>query len=355
MSPPDYYARADVSGLPKLDVAWVARAVELDRGPSYGVRKGELRPRISNEGPTGVGGSGISHIGVPINDVDRRTPRLEFRKDLSPLTPELLTGKVGTITGYAHRSDAGAYPDPTHLKFQGWPGPPIWDHYMFSIDHDSCLLYEMIGIRGLLPYDTRNQRFYPPLAATGAVTWDLRDPVPGSELRGVGASQTPMAPLVVRFEETRRAASGGPPIDHALHWHGVACRGGRRVLGEAFVWPARYTDCGDTVDEQSPPYGAWFRLRSDYPVDDLPPQAKAIAKAMQTHGLILGDGGSQGYPVEPAPCPKLDDDPEQCWTADSIEALEKIDVADLEAVDTSSLRANPKAKITDADYWRIDQ
>lgn len=355
MSPPDYFARADVSALPKLDVPWVTRAAEMDRGPSYGVRKGELRPVVSNQGPTGVGGSGIDHLGVPINDVDSKTPRLEFRKNVNVLSPEFLTGKVGAIMAYAHISDEGSFPDPTHLMFQGWPGPPVWDHYSFSVDHDSCRLYELGNLRGLLPYDTAGQRFLPPIMVDGAVIWDLRDPAPhgSGETQGVGASQVPISPLVVRFEETKRAASGGAPIDHALHWFGVACRGGRRELGEAFVWPARYTDCGGTVDEQSPPYGAWFRLRADFPVEDLPPQAKAIAKAMQTHGLILGDGGSQGYYVEPAPCPKLDDDPEQCWTADSIEALEKIDVADLEAVDTSSLRADPTAGISDPDYWHI--
>jgi len=357
MSAPDYFARADVSDLPTLDVPWVERAVELDRGPSYGVRKGELRPVVSNQGPTGVGGSGIDHLGIPINDVDSSTPRLEFRKNVNPLSPEFLTGRVGSIMAYASISDEGTYPDPTHLMFQGWPGPPTWDGYVFSVDRDSCLLYEQTNVRGLLPYDTASQRFYPPIMADAAVIWDLRDPSPdhGGGTRGVGGSQVPISPLVVRFAEVERAASGGAPIDHALHWFGVACRGGNRVLGEAFVWPARFTDCGATVDEKSPPYGAWFRLRSDYPVDDLPPQARAVVKAMQTHGLILGDGGSQGYYMEPAPCPKLDDDPEQCWTSDSIAALEKIDVADLEAVDTSSLRADPKAGISDADYWHIRQ
>lgn len=357
MSAPDYFARADVSDLPTLDVPWVARAVELDHGANYGVRQGELRPVVSNQGPPGVGGSGISHIGNPINDVDSTTPRLPFRKNVNPLSPEFLTGRVGAIMAYAAISDEGDYPDPTHLMFQGWPGPPTWDHYVFSVDHDSCILYELGNVRGVLPYDTRRQRFYPPIAADVAVIWDLRDPIPhGSERpHGVGGSRVPVSPLIVRFAEVKRAAAGGAPIDHALHWHGVSCRGGRRVLDEAFIWPARYTDCDATVDDRSPPYGAWFRLRADYPIDDLPPQAKVVAEAMQTHGLILGDGGSQGYHMEPAPCPKLDDNPDECWTADAIEALERIDVADLEAVDASSLRADPTAGVDDPDYWHIRQ
>lgn len=355
MSPPGFYAHADVSKLPALDVPWVKRADALDRGPDYGVRRGELRPIMSNQGPGGTDSAGVDHLGVPINVVDAATPRLEYRFGVSPLAPEWLTGSVVNIATYASISTEGAYPSPERLKFQGWPTGPIWDHYMFSIDADSCLLYETIGIRGVLPYDPVNQRFYPPYTVEGAVTWDLRTLTPLFRERplGVGATLTPISPLVVRFDETSRAAAGGAPIDHAIHWAGVACRGGERVLGQAFVWPARFTDCTGDIDPDAPPYGAWFRLRADYPTDDLDPQAAAIVNAMKTHGLILGDGGSQGYYVEPAPCPKLDNNRKQCWTKDTIEQLQAVDVADLEAVDTSSLPADPGAGIGDPTFWEL--
>jgi hypothetical protein len=44
-----------------------------------------------------------------------------------------------------------------------------------------------------------------------------------------------------------------------------------------------------------PPMGLRVRLKSSYPVAALPPEAKVIATAMKTYGMILADNGSDYY------------------------------------------------------------
>jgi serine/threonine-protein kinase len=41
------------------------------------------------------------------------------------------------------------------------------------------------------------------------------------------------------------------------------------------------------------PYGARLRLRADYPLETLPNDgARTVARAMQTYGIVLADGGN---------------------------------------------------------------
>ena len=41
--------------------------------------------------------------------------------------------------------------------------------------------------------------------------------------------------------------------------------------------------------------GERFRLRSDFPVNTLPRQARVIAIAMQRYGIIVADNGTEWY------------------------------------------------------------
>lgn len=69
--------------------------------------------------------------------------------------------------------------------------------------------------------------------------------------------------------------------------------------------------------------GLRVRLRSSYPVASPPPQARAVAVALQHYGMILADNGSPWY---------ISGIPDARWSNDDLHALGRITGADLEVV-----------------------
>ena len=119
-------------------------------------------------------------------------------------------------------------------------------------------------------------------AGSGAV-FDLRS----HQLRPAGwtsadAAGLPVAPGLVRYDEV---AAGR--IDHAV-----------RVTvphsQNSYVWPARHAASSNS-DPALPPMGVRLRLKAGTNVSALPPQARVIAEAMKTYGVIVADNGSPWY------------------------------------------------------------
>ena len=74
--------------------------------------------------------------------------------------------------------------------------------------------------------------------------------------------------------------------------------------------------------------GLRVRLKSNVDISKLPPQARIVAQAMKTYGMILADNGPNWY-VGGAPSPK--------WSNDQLHALGGLTGSDFEVVDTGSL------------------
>jgi len=74
--------------------------------------------------------------------------------------------------------------------------------------------------------------------------------------------------------------------------------------------------------------GLRLRLRAGVDLAGLPPQARAVAQAMRTYGVIVADNGSPWY-LSGAPDPR--------WSNDALHALGRLTGADFEAVDTAPL------------------
>jgi hypothetical protein len=83
----------------------------------------------------------------------------------------------------------------------------------------------------------------------------------------------------VRFDEARRG-----PIRHALRATVRSTNG--------YVWPASHR-AGNT--NGALPMGARLRLKSSVDVSRFPGYIQNIFRAMQTHGLIIADNGSDMY------------------------------------------------------------
>jgi hypothetical protein len=69
--------------------------------------------------------------------------------------------------------------------------------------------------------------------------------------------------------------------------------------------------------------GLRLRLRGDADLSGLAPQARVVAQAMQTYGVIVADNGSAWY---------LSGTPDDRWNNDDLQTLGSLTGTDFEAV-----------------------
>jgi len=209
---------------------------------------------------------------------------------------------------YADESDKGPYPIPADVPIEGQPAPGNdGDRHALIVDRDTCKLYELYALQRV------GDRWQ---AGSGAI-FDLRT----NKLRPSGwtsadAAGLPIFPGLARWDGD---ASTGV-IRHALRFTAERTR-------RAFVYPARHY-ASDSDDPSLPPMGLRVRLKANVDISSLPRQARIVAQAMKTYGLILADNGSSWY-VSGAPSPH--------WSNDQLHALGRLTGRDFEVVDTSSL------------------
>ncbi len=183
---------------------------------------------------------------------------------------------------YPDESDRGAgsdngYPIPEAAKTQPnyiegarAGGGADGDRHLLIVDRDRWLLFELYATRWT------GQRWE---AGSGAV-FDLsangRRPEGWTSADAAGLA---VLPGLVRFDEAQRG-----PIRHALR------ATVRRTNG--YVWPASHR-AGNTAGAL--PLGARLRLKPTVDLSRFPAYVQNIFRAMQTHGLIIADNGSDMY------------------------------------------------------------
>jgi hypothetical protein len=219
------------------------------------------------------------------------------------------TSKARVAFDYANESDKAPYPIPAGVPIEGAPAHANeGDRHALILDRDSCKLYELYALR----------RQGAGWAAGSGAIWNLRS----NALRPAGwtsadAAGLPILPGLARWDGD---ASTGH-IAHALRFTVARTR-------RAYTYPARHF-ASDSTDPTLPPMGLRVRLKANVDITKLPPQARIVAQAMKTYGLILADNGSNWY-VSGAPSPH--------WSNDQLHALGSLTGADFEVVDTSGLR-----------------
>jgi hypothetical protein len=252
---------------------------------------------IASIGESGVHadfGSGLwdgSRIGIPYAVVHgKATPKSRLRFE------------------YADESDKGPYPIPANVPIEGQPSTSNdGDRHALIVDRDSCKLYELYAL----------QRTGSGWTAGSGAIFDLRS----NRVRPAGwtsadAAGLPIFPGLARWDGD--ASTGA--IRHALRFTVERTR-------KAFVYPARHYASSST-DPSLPPMGLRVRLKASVDISHLPRQARIVAQAMKTYGMILADNGSNWY-VSGAPSPK--------WSNDQLHALGALHGSDFEVVDTGSL------------------
>jgi hypothetical protein len=219
--------------------------------------------------------------------------------------------KVHVDFDFDDESDQVGYPIPVNAAIEGGPNAD-GDRHVLIVDSSTCTLYELYAA-----YPNGNGTWS---AGSGAV-WNLNS----SALRPDGwtsadAAGLPILPGLVRYDEV---ASGR--IDHAI-----------RVTvpdsDASHLWPARH-DAGDP-NGSLPPMGLRLRLRASFDVSGFPRDDQVILQAMKTYGVIVADNGSPWY---------ISGVPDERWNNDVLHRLGEVHGSDFEAVDASSLMADPNS------------
>jgi hypothetical protein len=241
-------------------------------------------------------GSGLydgSRIGIPFVVVDAKS-----------------TPKSRVSFQYASESDKGPYPIPKNVPIEGAPAHAnTGDRHVLIVDRGACKLYELSGM-----HRTSSGHWS---GWSGAI-WNLRsNAVRPAGWTSADAAGLPMLPGLARWDGD---ASTGR-IDHALRFTAERTR-------RAYIYPARHY-ASSATDPSLPPMGLRVRLKASVNIAGLPPQARIVAQALKTYGMILADNGSNWY-IGGAPSPH--------WSNDQLHALGGLTGSDFEVVDTSKLR-----------------
>lgn len=284
--PRDHVSRASIRSLP---VRSDAAAVIAAAGPTRTIRAGF--------GATIWQGS---RPGIPVNVVDGSTSEWQ----------QLLLSNL-----YADSSDGEWMPWPEQPRFEGWPGS-AWDRHLLVVDSDTCLSWEAIQVQP--PWENIWAGLLGRWWADKVVAIDLSSNAPrkGGTVTAAGFS---MLAGLISYDDV---AAG--EIDHVL---GMSFP---EIRAKEVVWPAKGTD-GRSANPSAPQMGSWFRLKATADLSKLGPQAKVVARALQDHGVIIGDTG---------PYAALAGQPDTRWNDADLAGLGQFTIGDFELVDPTPMKVS---------------
>ena len=198
-------------------------------------------------------------------------------------------------------SDPGPYPflGATSKIEGGTPTSCSGDCHVLTLVQGTCSLYEGDGCL----FDTGKSAW----TCNSGAKWDLTKLQPGQRTPGftsADAAGLPIFPGLVRYDEVAAGA-----VRHAIRFT-------MHCTQDGYVTPASHqavpNQCPKGISQSDlraeyPPMGTRIRLKSDYDTTAMSAQAKIVAAAMKTYGLILADNGSDYY-FQGDPNPGWDDD-----------------------------------------------
>src|SRR5579884_4186003 len=217
------------------------------------------------------------------------------------------TRRVPVHFQYAAESDRGPYPIPRDAPIEGGPNS-TGDRHVIVVDRGTCMDYELSAA-----YPHRGGAYW--TAGSGAI-FNLRS----NRLRPAGwtsadAAGLPILPGLARYSDVARGS-----IDHALRFT-APCTAAR------YLYPARH-EAATCPSRWAPPMGLRLRLKASVDISKLPHQARVVAQALKTYGMILADNGSPWY---------ISGAPNRRWNDDALHQLDRLSGRDFEVVDTRSL------------------
>ncbi|MHB8692796.1 MAG: hypothetical protein ACYDHH_16285 [Solirubrobacteraceae bacterium] len=216
------------------------------------------------------------------------------------------TRKVPVSFDYAGESDKGPYPIPPNVPIEGGRSSS-GDRHVIVVNKDTCVDYELYAT-----YPRPGGKWH---AGSGAVFNLHSDHLRPAGWTSADAAGLPILPGLARYDEVAHGVIG-----HALRFT-APC------TAAAYVYPARH-QASTCHGANLPPMGLRVRLKANVNISGLPHQARVVAQALKTYGLILADNGSPWY-ISGAPDPR--------WSNDALHQLDQLTGKDFEVVDTSGL------------------
>jgi parallel beta-helix repeat protein len=226
------------------------------------------------------------------------------------------TPKHLVLFKYKAESDLVKYPIPEQVKIEGGASSK-GDRHIISFDTDQCILYELFNV-----YKRDSGQW---TAGSGAVFNLNSNNLRPDKWTSADAAGLPIFPGLVRHKEVESGV-----INHALRFTA-------RTTNRAYLWPARHFASRHN-NPNLPPMGMRLRLKPDIDVSNFSPQAKVIAIALKTYGMILADNGGPLF---------ISGVPNEEWSHWGLKDLKKLVSNNFEVVDTDFLQIHPDSGTTD--------
>ncbi|MFV8751368.1 hypothetical protein ACNOYE_12555 [Nannocystaceae bacterium ST9] len=202
---------------------------------------------------------------IEVLEADANTPRMAFEATGDFYSPDCDWVEMPVPEGGAIEGE------------NGYECTSDGDCHLIVAARDENLLYEMWRANIV------DGQFYGGCLAVWDMTMVYGDEGRGDGCTSADAAGFPIAPLLFDADEV---ASGS--IDHAIRF----ILPNDNIRHFIYVRPATHSTNPTGGPAEAPPYGVHLRLRADYPLESLPNEgARVVARAMQTYGMFLADGG----------------------------------------------------------------
>jgi hypothetical protein len=236
--------------------------------------------------------------GIPVNYTNKKTNRYPI------------------IFQHEKESDLVKYPIPEYVKIEGGINSK-GDRHIISLDTDECILYELFNV---------NRRDSGKWAAGSGAVFDLNsNNLRPDKWTSADAAGLPIYPGLVRYNEVKTGS-----INHALRFTVP-------TTNRKYIWPARHFASRHN-NPNIPPMGMRLRLKQSIDISSFSPQAKVIATALKTYGMILADNGGAMF---------ISGEPNENWSNWGLKDLKKLVSDNFEVVDLSSLQVHQDSATTD--------
>jgi hypothetical protein len=204
-------------------------------------------------------------------------------------------------------SDAGPYPTPLDAPVEGGG-----DRHVLTLRQGDCKLFELYAA-------TRQGAGWH--AYSGAV-WDLRSNALRPETwTSADAAGLPIMPGLAKLAEVESGV-----IRHAL-------RITVPTTQRAYIHPATHWASSNT-DPSQPPMGLRLRLKAGYDISGLKGQARIVAQALKTYGVLVADNAG-------SPRVYVGGEVSTGWNDSELNGLKTIPASALEAVQTGEVVHRP--------------
>lgn len=215
---------------------------------------------------------------------------------------------------YADESDAGPYPIPQDAPIEGGPDGD-GDRHVLVLNRDSWQLWELFNA---FPDGNGGWK------ADGGAIWNLNEnQVRPDRWTSADAAGLPILPGLVRYDEVVEKQS----LDHALRFTLKTTR--RAYVPPASHWASEHDD-GDLA-----PMGMRVRLKANFDLSGLSPEARVILTALKKYGMFLADNGSDNF-ISGAHDPR--------WNVDALRQINRVKSKDLEVVEMTGIVTGEPAR-----------